>query len=120
MVPAMTFMQIRKQEGISFFANGSLLRTYTIRELVGNRSALPETVSHFFWQMTGKLDGTKLEYTLGALDGNQFVFDIRNGAILQQHRPPILVWPLLFIFVLCGALLLMLWLASAKRKKLTS
>jgi hypothetical protein len=75
------------QEAISFFANGNLLRTYSIRELVDNPLMLERTVSHFFWQEEGRFDDARLEYALTTTDGNQFVFDVRTGGIVSESRP---------------------------------
>ena len=75
------------QEALSFFADGRLLRTYLIRELVDNPLLLKRTASHFFWQKDGRFEDPRLEYTLTTHDGNRFVFDVRTGAIVSVYRP---------------------------------
>jgi hypothetical protein len=75
------------QEAVSFFANGTLLRTYRIRELVSIPWALPRTVSHFRWQKTIQFDDSALTFTVTTLDGNRFVFDVRSGSLLSARRP---------------------------------
>ena len=76
-----------EQEAVSFFANGKLLKTYQIRELVDNPALLQHTFSHFFWLEDGRFDDDRLEYTLRTKDGNQFVFDVRTGEIVSKSRP---------------------------------
>jgi hypothetical protein len=73
-------------EALSFFANGDLLRTFSIRELVDNNAMLHRSVSHFEWRNKGELDDGRMEYTLTTVDGNRFVFDIRTGAIASDSR----------------------------------
>jgi hypothetical protein len=75
------------QEAISFFANGELLRTYRIRELVDNPLMLERSVSHFFWEQDGRLDDARLEYALSTKDGNRLVFDLCTGQIVSESRP---------------------------------
>ena len=74
-------------EAISFFANGELLHTYTIRDLVDNSMFLDRTVSHFSWQQEGRFDDGRLEYSLTTKDRNRFVFDVRTGEVKHSFRP---------------------------------
>jgi hypothetical protein len=74
------------QEALSFFANGQLLRTYRIGELIDDPDQLPRSVSHFRWEYEGRLDDSRSEYTLTTLDGNRFVFDVRTGGIVSEFR----------------------------------
>jgi len=74
------------QEAVSFFADGRLLRTYQIRELVDDQDHLTRSVSHLHWKKDGNLNDERLEYTLTTLDDNQFVFDVRTGAIVSESR----------------------------------
>lgn len=79
-------------EAVSFFANGRLLRTYSIRELVDKPDRLPRSVSHFQWLDKGQFDHVRSEQTITTLDGNQFVFDARTGAIVSESRVGRPVW----------------------------
>ncbi len=72
-------------EAVSFFANGQLLRTYQVGELVNNPGSFQQTVSHYWWQREGRLTG-EYEYTIMTLDGNRFVFDVRTGEIVFESR----------------------------------
>jgi hypothetical protein len=74
------------QEALSFIANGQLLRSYKIEELVTNPARLPRSVSHFHWLSGGALDDERLEYRFGTEDGNHFVIDARTGEIITESR----------------------------------
>jgi hypothetical protein len=73
------------QEALSFFANGRLLRTYRIGELVDDPARLPRSASHFLWQ-NGSRGRGEFEYTIVTFDGNRFVFDVRSGEIVSEAR----------------------------------
>jgi hypothetical protein len=75
------------QEALSFFANGKLLRTYLINELVDFPTMLPHSVSHFSWSNEMRLDDSTLEYTVVTQDGNRFVFDGQTGNVISETRP---------------------------------
>jgi hypothetical protein len=74
------------QEALSFFANGQLVRTYRIGELVNHPDLLPRSASHFTWLAEARFDDARLEYALTTEDGNRFVFDVRTGAIVSEFR----------------------------------
>jgi hypothetical protein len=76
-----------KQEALSFFAAGVLLRSYRIRDLVDNPLLMRRSVSHFFWEKKGRFDDAGLEYHLKTMDGNRFTFDLRSGEIVSASRP---------------------------------
>jgi hypothetical protein len=75
------------QEALSFFANGQLVRTFRIGDLVDNPAVLPRSVSHFTWLDQGYLDSGRMEYRLTTKDGNRFVLDARTGQIVSASRP---------------------------------
>lgn len=77
-----------EQEAISFFANGQLLRTYHIGELVTNPNRLPRSDWGIGWSSEGSLDENRMEYTLTTMDGNRFTFDLRTGLIVSEARVP--------------------------------
>jgi hypothetical protein len=74
------------EEAVSFFANGKLVRTYVISELVDLKFLLPHSVSHFQWSEGGHLDDAALRYVVSTKDGNSFVFDVTNGNIVKETR----------------------------------
>jgi hypothetical protein len=75
------------QEAIAFFANGELLRTYQIKELVDIPFLLPHSVSHFEWLKSDAFDESKLEYSVTTYDGSRILFDARTGEIVSSLRP---------------------------------
>jgi hypothetical protein len=74
------------QEAFSLFANGKLVRSYAISELIDLKFLLPHSVSHFRWSDGGRLDDATLRYAVSTKDGNSFVFDVTNGSLVQQTR----------------------------------
>jgi hypothetical protein len=72
-------------EAVSFFADGRLLRTYQVGELVQDPGRLPRSVSYYRWRerFKGGLSGEH-EYTLDTTDGSRFVFDLRTGEIVSR------------------------------------
>ena len=74
-------------EAISFFANGKLLRSYRVSDLIKDRSRLERTVSHFFWQEDVRLDDRALRYTVATVDRRCYVFDVTTGAIVSVTSP---------------------------------
>jgi hypothetical protein len=74
------------QEALSFFANGQLLRSYQIKDLVNDPTRLQRTSLHFWWTKEGRLDSHRMEYSLVTMDDNRFVFDVRTGSIVSDSR----------------------------------
>ena len=72
-------------EAVSFFANGQLLKTYRVSDLVVNPDMLKCTVSHYFWLQEAWESGES-EFTIKTLDGNWFTFDLRTGEITYASR----------------------------------
>lgn len=72
-------------EAVSFFANGQLLRTYRVNELIDDPSRVRKSVSHYQWQEDGLVSG-EFEYSISTLDGNRFVFDVRTGELITASR----------------------------------
>lgn len=82
-------------EALSFFANGTLLRTYRIGELVAVPSRLPRTWSHFTWRAGSEFDRERMQFHVRTHDGGRFTFDVRTGEMLsaQPAEPDLsLVW----------------------------
>lgn len=76
-----------RDRAIGFYADGELLHEYRIPELVDNPLLLFYTVSHFCWKADRQFEESHLEYSIGTLDGNRFVFDVRTGKIASESRP---------------------------------
>ncbi len=77
-----------RQEALSFFANGELLKSYRIDQLVDFPMLMPHSVSHFMWRASASLDDQNRSYHLRTLHGEIYRFDIRTGRITSSLRAP--------------------------------
>jgi hypothetical protein len=107
----------KDDEAIAFFANGELLRSYQIRELVDIPILLPHSVSHFEWLKSDAFDETKLEYALTTYDGSRIVFDVRTGEIVSSLRPTRLIGGPIAAVALCVVAWLLIQHWRRKRQK---
>lgn len=71
-------------EAFSYFANGKLIRSYQISELVSAEFLLPHSVSHFFWAKNINFDDAKLQTSVSTYDGNSFVLSVTTGQVVEQ------------------------------------
>lgn len=95
-----------EQEAFSFFASGRLVRTVAISELVDLKFLLPHSVSHFGWAEEARLENETMHYIVRTGDGNSFIFDVRNGSIIQESRHArIKLWGGTFALVVVLALI---------------
>lgn len=132
-------------EALSFFANGKLLKRYSVRDLVDFPWLLPRSVDHYMWQQElpanspfdkvtfRLLDGSEVDeedqgviidnnagtLKLATLNGEEYVFDLKSGGIIQANRP-MRKKLALFLIVVSVIYLIYLWRASAKPEKLFS
>ncbi|MBP3958831.1 hypothetical protein J8F10_26595 [Gemmata sp. G18] len=79
-------------EAFRFYANGQLVRTYEIGELIDDPRRCGEVAdapgnNFLLWRASGQFHDTKPQYTLATNDGNQLVFDVRTGEIISASRP---------------------------------
>ena len=130
-------------EALSFFANGKLLKRYSVRDLVDFPWLLPRSVSHYAWEQVlpanspfdkvtfRLLDGSESDegdqgvvidngagtLKLATLNGEEYVFDLKSGGILQTNRP-MRKKVVLSLIVVLAIYLIYLWRTSAKPGKL--
>ncbi len=90
----------RRDEGVSFFANGELLKTYSVSDLVLVPWLMPPTMSHFFWRANTGFDDEALTYRLLTLHLESHRFDVRTGELIRSFSPPKL---LLGLVIVAGA-----------------
>jgi hypothetical protein len=76
-----------KSEAVSFFANGKLLRTYTVSDLVAIPALMEHSVSHFFWRDDEQLHDQEKTYLIMTKHGEHYLFDISTGDILSSYTP---------------------------------
>jgi hypothetical protein len=75
-----------KQEAISIFARGKLLREYSIGEFVDDRKVLPMTVTFFQWSKQVKFIEDERQLEVITLDGNRIRIELATGKILEKKR----------------------------------
>ncbi len=101
-----------EQKVLSFYANGKLLRGYSVNELINRPAALEHSVSHFRWLDREEFDDAKLVYTLWTKEGTCFEFDVNTGEIVDRSQSQIVslasssmaIWIVpLGILLLCAA-----------------
>ncbi len=74
-------------EAVAFFANGQLVRAYRVADLVDLPWVLPRSVSHLLWQADARFDETSMRYTIRTNHGEQIVFDVTTGTMIQASHP---------------------------------
>ena len=74
-------------EAFSFFADGKLLKTYKVEDIVRDVAALPHTVSHFEWEKNTGLDDAAGTFNASTLEGGDFIFDLATGEIREGRKP---------------------------------
>lgn len=77
-----------RQEAVSFFAGGKLLKSYRINQLVDLPILMPRSISHFAWRAAATLNDDKKIYHLRTLHGETYRFDVTTGRITFSFRPP--------------------------------
>lgn len=71
---------------ISFYANGQLLRTYSVREIVGRPDALPHSMRFILWNAGGVVTRDGKQFVLMTQDERQVFFDLDSGRIALSRE----------------------------------
>lgn len=74
-------------EAFSFFADGKLVKTYKVEDIVRDVAALPHSVSHFEWEKNTALDDAAGTFRVSTLEGGDFIFDLATGEIREGSKP---------------------------------
>jgi len=74
-------------EAVSFFANGVLIRTYTVQDLVANPKNMPHSVSHFTWRYDEELNDHDKTYKITTKHFEYYLFDATTGKIISTSAP---------------------------------
>lgn len=74
-------------EAFSFFADGKLLKTYKIEDIVRDVAGLPHSVSHFEWEKNTVLYDAAGIFSASTLEGGDFIFDLATGEIRDGRKP---------------------------------
>ena len=76
-------------EAVAFFANGSLVGSYAISELMDLSSRMPRTGSGWIlWASSLRLLDDAKQYEIWTRHGEHYVFDVTTGEIVRQFRLP--------------------------------
>ncbi len=74
-------------DAVAFFANGKLLKSYAISDLVARPDRMPHSVSHFMWRRGERLVPETREYEILTLHDEYYRFDVTTGEIIEQRTP---------------------------------
>jgi hypothetical protein len=74
-------------EAVAFFANGKLVRSYTVGDLVAVPALMPHSVSHFTWRSEEHLNDQYKTYTIKTKHGERYTIDVTTGQILSTFSP---------------------------------
>ena len=99
-------------EALTFFANGKMLRSYRISDLVDTKVGLYHTTSHFSWEREDDEEFNEINHTfsLTTITGEKYTFDYTTGEIVSARRP------LRAVFALFAATVLFLGLRRFFRR----
>ena len=99
---------------VRFFANGSLVRSYRVGDLLRNTNRAGVTPEGIMWMERGSLEFNQQTNILSAttVDGRLYTFDITTGDIIRQ-RPPALT--IIAGIVLIAAIVLLLRKRAARK-----
>jgi hypothetical protein len=75
-----------KQEAVSFYAKGKLLRQVSIGELVDDPTKLPKSVSHFKWTKLTKLHDDASQFEIITHDRNRILIDLATAKIVEKTK----------------------------------
>ena len=75
-----------KQEAISIFAKGKLVREFKVADFADDRKALKMSVTMLLWRKEHKLDEAKKQLELVTHDGNRVLIDLAAGKILEKKK----------------------------------
>lgn len=68
---------------LAFYKKGQLIYRYAVVDLVAEPSFLPHSVSHYRWAEKSHFDDYLNQFSVTTYNGEQYVFDIETGAILE-------------------------------------
>jgi len=96
-------------EAVAFFAQGRLLKSYTVSDLVSFPSLMPHTASHFWWRSSERLLDAEKRYEIRTRHGERYLFDVTSGEIVRQLRPPRLILTAVGVVLVVGIVGFVCW-----------
>lgn len=71
---------------VSFYENGQLLRTYSVREIVGRPEELPHTMRYILWNAGGVFTQDGGRFVLMTQDSRQVFFELASGQMTENRE----------------------------------
>jgi hypothetical protein len=76
-----------RTRAVTFYRDGTEIKTYRVNELVPDPGAMPRSVSHYQWHRPWVFDGERNRLTITTLEakgspGRTYVFDLSTGEIV--------------------------------------
>ncbi len=71
--------------GVSFFANGKLLKSHRVRDLIRDPDALPATPAHLLWYASGRLQVDTMRFNLFTQESIRHTFDATTGELVATQ-----------------------------------
>jgi len=71
---------------VSFFADGKLIKSYALKELLTDPSVVPHSPKHILWPGGAVLNERDGRFLLYTQDANRATFDIRTGEMVAHER----------------------------------
>jgi hypothetical protein len=107
---------------VSFFANGKLVRTYAVNDLITDPSALLHTPEHVLWKADASLNEATGRFIVFTHDSNRVAFDYRTGEIVSRSKAGLRNSIMPWILGVTGALIAVMigvwvWLVRVKWKR---
>ncbi len=78
---------------IAFYKDGTLLKSYQVKDLVHDSSSVDETISHYFWEASESgapsgFSANDTRFTVTTTDKKAYIFDLATGKIISTHSDP--------------------------------
>ena len=74
------------QEAITILANGKIVQTYSIGELIDDPKQLSQSMSHFTWLAKARIVDDEKQLVVITEDHNLIILDLASGKILEKRK----------------------------------
>ena len=106
---------------VSLYANGQLLKRYTVNDIVTDPARFEHTPEHVLWAAGAALNEDAGQFVVMTQDANQITFDVATGEIVARKKVglgnPLTVW---LVAVIGGLAVLILavwaWFVFGRRR----
>lgn len=105
---------------VSFYRDGTRLKSYTVRELVGDPALVKNSISHLQWRAGEGLVEDKGIFRLHTQDRQLCLFDIATGELIEKktvdYARQKAMFGILFAVITVGVLIAIRWLVRGPRR----